>query len=1230
VTRVSLRHGPVAVAFLIVAVLILGSLTAFVGAAALSGASSARPENSGVNAPGTVLPFETAQGPAGLPTAVPMVHPAAGEGGVVSTIDLVSNRTLPGDAGVAVEIYPEYAVFDSNNGQLYLRNSIDSETPLGALNTTSDRMEADIATPGGMIGDWIAPTMAVDTQTGYVYATNALDPGNVSVINGTTDEITASIPVGYAPDGIVFDAVNHDFYVANAGSHNVTVLSGATNQVVKSIQVGSGPTSVMLNPVDDQILVANFGAGNVSVINASTNTLYKSVTIGPQTRAFPLGFAFDSTNDYVDVLNESFGGDIGNVTVLDAASGYSVVSILKLGLGSDSLAWDPATDELFVANGLSENVSVFQQPGDTFVKSIPVGYQADEQCIVYDPVDQDIYVANPASLNVSVIAPSSGVVATISLGHGSENPLALAVSPTTGDVYSINEGEAQIAPTVTIIAPTTHKVLDTIKTATYPEGFTYEAAGNTIAIANDGGNDTYFINATNYRVESTAPAGVMPQGVAYDPYSQLTYTLSPESLNVTVLNSAHQRVATLSAEYDPESILYDPGTGDVYVTHLDENITVINGSAHDSIASFFWHSSNPYDMVYDSHNHDVYVTNEIGTNVSIIAPGTATGVFEPGVIQVGYNPSDLAFDSQNNTVWVSNLGGATKNLTVINDTTQEQVESVILTTNPDLIAYDPANNAIYSDPAYPDEVVAYNASTYQLLPGGPIVYSAVEGNLGSVGYDPATGALLVTQMNTGAVYVIGPVSAASYPVSFVESGLPPTTTWSVTFNGSFESSATTAINFASPNDTDLPFTVGTVAGYFANVSSGVVTVAGHSVTIYIGFSRVNSVFAVNFQESGLPPTTLWAVTLNGTADSSHTNTISFEEANHTGYSFTVGGLAGYNANVTSGAVTVDGIAQTVYIGFTPVPVYTVDFVETGLPATTPWSITLNGTENSSTTATVGFVEPNGTDYPYSVGSVAGYVPNALSGAVTVAGRDQTVNITYIPAGSAYGVTFVDPGLPTGTMWEVTLNGSRETTTNATVEFSEPNGTYPFTIGTPNGYRATPSTGNVTVDGTPVSTSIVFAAVTTPFSATLTAIPATIGLGASTTLNTSTDGGTAPLSYTYTNLPAGCVTASLANLVCAPTATGNFTVTVTVTDHNGNTTQAHATLTVQSSAVSPPSSNGTSWEWVVLAVVLAVVVLLLIFLAARRRKKPAETPSGGTPPTSDPSAPPSSDGPPPTA
>ena len=83
----------------------------------------------------------------------------------------------------------------------------------------------------------------------------------------------------------------------------------------------------------------------------------------------------------------------------------------------------------------------------------------------------------------------------------------------------------------------------------------------------------------------------------------------------------------------------------------------------------------------------------------------------------------------------------------------------------------------------------------------------------------------------------------------------------------------------------------------------------------------------------------------------------------------------------------------------------------------------------------------------------------------------------------------------------------------------------------------------------------------PTIASFVVAPANLTLGSTATFITLVSGGVPPLSYSYANLPAGCMSSNLPFLTCTPSATGVFPVVVNVADAANQSTSAETTLTV---------------------------------------------------------------------
>ena len=98
----------------------------------------------------------------------------------------------------------------------------------------------------------------------------------------------------------------------------------------------------------------------------------------------------------------------------------------------------------------------------------------------------------------------------------------------------------------------------------------------------------------------------------------------------------------------------------------------------------------------------------------------------------------------------------------------------------------------------------------------------------------------------------------------------------------------------------------------------------------------------------------------------------------------------------------------------------------------------------------------------------------------------------------------------------------------------------------------------------------------PLSANLNINPSQTQEGQSINLQTNVNGGTPPYAYSYTGLPQGCPNQNQSSYMCTPTSTGNYEVSVTVTDAHGNQTVSSSVgLSVTSSNSGNGKGNGNN-------------------------------------------------------
>lgn len=347
---------------------------------------------------------------------------------------------------------------------------------------------------------------------------------------------------------------------------------------------------------------------------------------------------------------------------------------------------------------------------------------------------------------------------------------------------------------------------------------------------------------------------------------------------------------------------------------------------------------------------------------------------------------------------------------------------------------------------------------------------------------PAFGNVSVSGANIDVTILFGP----TYPVFFNESFLNFGTKWSVTVNGTTHSSYGSQIQFLELAGT-YAYTINNVSGYTMSVQSGSVTVTptGYTSVVVYFFSFGPPAYPVTFSETGLPVRQAWSVLWNGVSLYTTTSSsIVLSEANGT-YPYSVLPIGGYNVAPSSGSVTVfSPFMAPIDLVFSAQPTYMVTFNETGLPLSTSWNVTLNSSvTQSSSSNQILFSEPNAV-YSYAITPIMGYVAVPATGFVTVAGVNPAPIHIVFKTQAVRGVTFRQSGLPGGTSWSVTLNGSRTQTSSLNwIQFVEPNATYRYSVGfsevgSARDFSVLPQTGFLVVNGTPVVVNVTFTRIST--------------------------------------------------------------------------------------------------------------------------------------------------------
>src|ERR1700685_1742798 len=113
--------------------------------------------------------------------------------------------------------------------------------------------------------------------TVYAYVPNYLDE-TVSVIDTSTNTVSATITVGTSPNGVAITPDGSMAYIANGGSSGVvSVIDTSTKNATATISVGEFPTGIAITPDGSTAYVLTqgygLGTGYIYVVDTATNSV---------------------------------------------------------------------------------------------------------------------------------------------------------------------------------------------------------------------------------------------------------------------------------------------------------------------------------------------------------------------------------------------------------------------------------------------------------------------------------------------------------------------------------------------------------------------------------------------------------------------------------------------------------------------------------------------------------------------------------------------------------------------------------------------------------------------------------------------------------------------------------------------------------------------------------------------------------------------------------------------
>ena len=280
---------------------------------------------------------------------------------------------------------------------------------------------------------------------------------------------------------------------------------------------------------------------------------------------------------------------------------------------------------LFIANRLSDKVSVYDTITGAVTQTVTAGINPDALCFVSIPrtTAGNLYVANNGSNNLSIFSFNGATLSysySLFLGNNS-SPDGMAFNSVNKWLYIADYGNNKIS----LLNVTTGSLFDNISlpSGSGPIAVSY-ASGTDLALVSDYNNASVTL-LKGSSIESSLKVQKGPDAIAYDTQTKFWYVTNFYTSNLSIIGFKSNSLSVLSVlrvGIGPDGVTYDPYNEYIYVSNFySDNITLYN-APFNSIVYSIAIGGDPIGTAFDAANGFIY-TPDFGTNqVSVVEGGT--------------------------------------------------------------------------------------------------------------------------------------------------------------------------------------------------------------------------------------------------------------------------------------------------------------------------------------------------------------------------------------------------------------------------------------------------------------------------------------------------------------------------------------------------------------------------------------------------------------------------------
>lgn len=480
-----------------------------------------------------------------------------------------------------------------------------------------------------------SPSLTFDTSGAFGYALLAVGntKGNVLAISAA-DQVQAIGSFGTTVAGpsvapLGFGTVGGDLVAASGG--HTTVYAMSPNGSVTSFASWPYAEAVSFVPLipcsfstsGDSYFVADASDNALLALPASMFSSVRGLGLVLGQR-HGVGVGLLAANGSTSPFLPLTGMLVGAAYVSCPIGVSRTIDLTSRGFGSERLnllGFDPATDQLVGADPSMAPSEIFLLDGSTGALGRNISVGVDPTSAAYNAKTNELFVADTGSDNLTVLNASTyAQLGSLPTGEGSA-PVGVVFNPSNQKLYVANSGNGTVA--VYSLAdnkfPNQNQIIALGGT---PVALTYDPIDNNVYVVGSVGaaGAVWEIHAFDVVAELTLPGGA--GGVAVNTTSGLLYVTVPSLNEVEFVAPGATLVVTVSVGDEPTGIAFDAFDGHLVVANYgDGTFSVLAGT---QLIDTYLVGTDPGPLVYDPIDHQVYVaadTTLLGLDPRIILGG---------------------------------------------------------------------------------------------------------------------------------------------------------------------------------------------------------------------------------------------------------------------------------------------------------------------------------------------------------------------------------------------------------------------------------------------------------------------------------------------------------------------------------------------------------------------------------------------------------------------------------